>query len=68
MINAVPVFRLVEKKGMDHLPRVYLSGPFALPKQRNLGETSVNMQRIIRSHGSMSVIMLELKQIISSPK
>ena len=39
MINAVPVFRLFEKKGMDHLPRVYISDPFALPKQRNSGET-----------------------------
>ena len=34
MINAVPVFMLFEKKGMDHLPRVYISDPFALPKQR----------------------------------
>ena len=32
MMNAVPVFRLFEKKGMDHLPRVYISDPFALPK------------------------------------
>ena len=68
MINAVPVFRLFEKKGMDHLPRVYISDPFALPQQRNSGEIFVNMQRIIRSYDSMSGIVLELKRIINSPK
>ena len=47
MINAVPVFRLFEKKGMDHLPRVYISDPFALPKQQNSGEIFVNMKRIL---------------------
>ena len=40
-INAVPVFRLFEKKCVDHLPRVYISDLFALPKQRNLGEIFV---------------------------
>ena len=62
MINAVPVFRLFEKKGIDHLPRVYISDPFALPKQRNSGETFVNMQRVIRSYGSMSGIVLIIAQ------
>ena len=32
MINAVPVFRLFDKKGMDHLRRVYIRDPFASPK------------------------------------
>ena len=68
MINAVPVFRLFEKKGMDHLPRVYISDPVALPQQRNSGEIFANMQRIIRSYDSMSGIVLELKRIINSPK
>ena len=47
MTNAVPVFRLFEKKGMDHLPRVYISDPFALPKQQNSGEIFINMKRIL---------------------
>ena len=68
MINAVPVFRLFEKKGMDHLPRVYISDPVALPQQQNSGEIFANMQRIIRSYDSMSGIVLELKRIINSPK
>ena len=68
MINAVPVFSLFEKKGVDHLPRVYISDPFALQKQRNSEEIFVNMQGIIRSHGSMGGIVLELKRIINSPK
>ena len=61
MINAVLVFRLFEKKDMDHLSQVYISDSFALPKQQNSGEMFVNMQRIIRLYGSMSGIMLELK-------
>ena len=68
MINVVPLFSLFEKKGMDHLPRVYISGPFALPKQRKSGEIFVNMQRIIRSYGSMSGIVLEVKRIMNNPK
>ena len=42
MINTVPVFRLLEKKAMDHLQRVYISDPFALPKQQNSGEIFIN--------------------------
>ena len=53
---------------MDHLPHLYISDPFALPKQRNSGEIFANMQKIIRSYGSMSGIVLELKRIINSPK
>ena len=68
MINAVPAFRIFEKKGTDHLPRVFISDAFALPKQRNSGEIFVNMQRIIRSYGSISGIVLELKRIINNPK
>ena len=54
VINLVPVFRLFEKKGMDNLPRAYISDPFALPKQQNSGEIFANMQRITRLYGSMS--------------
>lgn len=68
MLSAVPIFKLFEKKGMDHLPRVYIDNPYALPKPRFSGETFVNMQRIIRAYGSSSGIVTELKRIISSPK
>ena len=59
---------LRKKAWIIHLPRAYISDPFALRKQRNSGEIFVNMQRIIRSYGSISGIVLELKQTIKSPK
>ena len=58
MTNAVSVFRLFEKKGMENLSRVHISDPFALPKQPNSGEIFVNMQRIITSYDSVSGINL----------
>ena len=32
MINVVPAFKLFEKKGMDHLPQVYISDPFCITR------------------------------------
>ena len=62
-INAAPVILKLNPN-----PLVYISDLFALPKQQNSGEIFFNMQRIIRSYGSMSRIVLELKRIINSPK
>ena len=51
---------------MNHLPRVYISNNDCLPKLTDSGEIRVNLLRIIRSYGSSSKIVLELKRNISS--
>ena len=61
MITAVPVFKLSEKRGMGHLPRIYINNPIALLKPQCSGEILVNVQKLIRAYGSMSGIVLELK-------
>ena len=58
-INAVPVYRLSEKKGVDHLLRVYISDPFALLKQKNSEEIFLNRQKMASYGGSMVVQWVE---------
>ena len=58
-----PVF---ERIGEAHLPRVYINHRDALPKAKQDGCITVNMQRIIRNFGSASGVVIELKRIVQS--
>ena len=68
MIAADPVFQDFERRGMYHLPRIYINDPTFLPKPGRDEEIIVNLQRIIGNYGSSSGILLEFKRIISSRK
>ena len=60
MLRAIPLFKIFERIGTNHLPRVYISNNDYLPKPKGSGGITVNLQRIIRSYGRSSGIALEL--------
>ena len=60
-----PFFKIIlRRKGYRYLPRVYIPCEDMLPKAVN-GLRTVSVQRMIRSFGSFSGVMIELKQILN---
>ena len=68
MVSLFPDLKTFDKDAMQHLPRVFIKYASCLPKKRKNGEVVVNSQKKIRSFGSNSGIVLNLKRIILSPK
>ena len=68
MLKAIPFFQPFEKIGIGHLPRIYIGDDSYLPKASKSGEITVNAQRLIRSFGSGSGLISELKRIVLSTK
>ena len=61
-----PKFESLQKIGMAHFPRIYVSNASYLPLPKRNGERSVNPQQIIRSFGAGSGLVMDLKRIIQS--
>ena len=66
MIKALPIFGYFENLGIEHLPRIYVKDHQYIPKAKRNGEITVNVLHLIRSFGSASGLVMELKRIIQS--
>ena len=58
---------LDESAAKNLLPQIYVSQDI-LPKLKNNGEVQVDMQRIIRSTGSFSGLVINLKKILNKER